>query len=47
LEEAGLSRMYAGLHYDFDIEAGQELGRSVARYGIRVADRRGMLFRIP
>lgn len=32
VEEAGLSRMYAGLHYRFDLEAGQELGRQVARY---------------
>src|SRR2546422_7083665 len=32
--EAGLSRMYAGIHYRFDIEAAQELGRSVARFTI-------------
>jgi membrane-associated phospholipid phosphatase len=32
--EAGLSRMYAGIHYRFDIEAGQTLGRSVARFTI-------------
>ena len=32
--EAGLSRMYAGIHYRFDIEAGQGLGRSVARFAI-------------
>jgi len=32
--EAGLSRMYAGIHYRFDIEAGQTLGRSVARFAI-------------
>ena len=28
--EAGLSRMYAGIHYRFDIEAGQALGRSLS-----------------
>jgi membrane-associated phospholipid phosphatase len=28
--QAGLSRMYGGIHYRFDIEAGQHLGRSVA-----------------
>ena len=28
--EAGLSRMLAGIHYRFDITAGQQLGRSVA-----------------
>src|SRR5213080_2992846 len=32
--QAGLSRMYAGIHYRFDIEAGQALGRSVAAYAI-------------
>jgi hypothetical protein len=32
--EAGLSRMYAGIHYRFDIEAGQALGRNVARFTI-------------
>ena len=32
--EAGLSRMYGGIHYRFDIEAGQELGRDVARFTI-------------
>ncbi len=29
---AGLSRMYGGLHYRFDITAGQLLGRQVAEY---------------
>ncbi len=38
--EAGLSRMYGGIHYRFDIEAGQTLGRNVARFAIR-ADARG------
>jgi len=32
--EAGLSRMYGGIHYGFDIEAGQQLGRSVAAFTI-------------
>ena len=32
IEEAGMSRIWAGLHYRFDCEAGQELGRQVARY---------------
>jgi len=32
--EAGLSRMYGGIHYRFDIEAGQQLGRSVAAFTI-------------
>jgi membrane-associated phospholipid phosphatase len=30
--EAGLSRMYAGIHYRFDITAGQNLGQAVARW---------------
>jgi len=34
--EAGLSRMYGGLHYRFDCEVGQELGRNVAEYVMRV-----------
>jgi membrane-associated phospholipid phosphatase len=38
--EAGLSRMYGGIHYRFDIEAGQVLGRSVAQFAI-AADRSG------
>lgn len=32
--EAGLSRMYGGIHYRFDITAGQELGRNVAAWAI-------------
>jgi membrane-associated phospholipid phosphatase len=32
--EAGLSRMYGGIHYRFDITAGQALGRNVARLTI-------------
>jgi membrane-associated phospholipid phosphatase len=36
--EAGLSRMYAGLHYRFDCEVGQELGRQVANWVLRVTE---------
>jgi membrane-associated phospholipid phosphatase len=32
--EAGLSRMYGGIHYRFDITAGQQLGREVAAWAI-------------
>ena len=28
--EAGMSRVYAGIHYHFDVEAGQGIGRRVA-----------------
>jgi hypothetical protein len=31
---AGLSRMYGGIHYRFDIDAGQALGRNVAHFAI-------------
>jgi membrane-associated phospholipid phosphatase len=36
--EAGSSRMYAGIHYRFDITAGQNLGQAVARWAIAHAD---------
>jgi membrane-associated phospholipid phosphatase len=32
VEAAGLSRMYAGIHYGFDIDAGRLLGQQVARH---------------
>ena len=32
--EAGLSRMYGGIHYRFDIDAGHVLGANVARFAI-------------
>lgn len=35
VEEAGISRLYAGLHYRFEITAGQELGNGVARLALR------------
>jgi len=30
ISTAGLSRMYAGLHYRFDVEAGEAIGRQAA-----------------
>ena len=30
VEEAGMSRIYAGIHYRFDVEAGQGVGRRAA-----------------
>jgi hypothetical protein len=30
VEEAGEARIYAGLHYRFDVTAGRELGEAVA-----------------
>ncbi len=32
--EAGLSRVYAGIHFMFDVTAGQQLGRAVADWAI-------------
>ena len=35
--KAGLSRLYGGIHYRFDCEVGQELGRNVAAYTLSQA----------
>lgn len=37
IEEAGEARIYAGLHFRFDIIAGRELGYAVAAYTLRMA----------
>jgi membrane-associated phospholipid phosphatase len=34
-QEASLSRLYGGIHYRFDMEAGIALGRNVARKALR------------
>ncbi|CAN5349271.1 hypothetical protein BH23GEM2_BH23GEM2_26040 [soil metagenome] len=39
VEEAGVARLYAGLHFHFDISAGQDLGFSVARATLEQAPR--------
>ncbi|HMQ07046.1 MAG TPA: phosphatase PAP2 family protein [Saprospiraceae bacterium] len=36
-EEAAISRVYGGIHYRFDAEAGIEQGRKVAEYTINIA----------
>jgi hypothetical protein len=36
LEQAGLSRMYGGIHYRFDIDAGETIGRSVGQLALQV-----------
>jgi membrane-associated phospholipid phosphatase len=41
--EAGLSRIYGGIHYRFDIEAGQALGRSTAEWAMDYDRRFGVL----
>jgi hypothetical protein len=39
VEEAGIARMYAGLHYRFDCETGRDLGRQVAENVMQVTAR--------
>ena len=34
VNDAGLSRMYAGIHYRFDVVAGKTLGQAVADWAI-------------
>jgi hypothetical protein len=34
MQEAGMSRIYGGLHYFFDVAAGQDLGRDVATWAM-------------
>ena len=34
-DEAGISRIYAGIHYRFDMDVGLALGRRIAEYAIR------------
>jgi membrane-associated phospholipid phosphatase len=43
LEQAGMSRIYAGIHYRVDMTAGQALGQSVGREAIRIDGRKGLL----
>jgi membrane-associated phospholipid phosphatase len=37
VEEAGVARLYAGLHYDFDVTAGQQLGYAIAALALERA----------
>ncbi|MGZ8455155.1 MAG: phosphatase PAP2 family protein [Gemmatirosa sp.] len=43
LAEAGQSRVIAGIHYPFDVAAGQTLGRSVALWAMAYDDSQGLL----
>ncbi|MGH7462943.1 MAG: phosphatase PAP2 family protein, partial [Longimicrobiales bacterium] len=47
MTQAGLSRMYGGIHYRFDITAGQALGAAVARLAISIDQSNGLLAAIP
>jgi len=40
VDQAGLARIYAGIHYRFDVDVGQQLGRQVARF-VGAVDRFG------
>jgi hypothetical protein len=42
-DEIGLSRLYAGIHYRFDIDVGLALGRRVAQHALQVDRDRGLL----
>jgi membrane-associated phospholipid phosphatase len=42
-DEIGLSRLYAGIHYRFDIDAGLALGQRVARRALEVDEKNGVL----
>ena len=46
LTQLGLSRMYAGIHYRFDISAGEELGASLAQFALSVDQKQGLLAKI-
>ena len=35
VEEAGMSRVYGGIHYRFDVEAGRDIGRAAAALALR------------
>lgn len=43
LAQAGLSRVYGGIHYPFDISAGQTLGRSVGAWALHYDRTQGLL----
>lgn len=41
--EAGMSRMYGGIHFRFDIDAGEELGRATAQHALAIDKQQGLL----
>jgi membrane-associated phospholipid phosphatase len=43
LAEAGLSRMYAGIHYRFDITAAVQIGTAVAQLALGIDQSQGLL----
>ena len=45
--QAGLARIYAGIHYRFDVETGAQLGRHVAQFAIEVERSRASAVVVP
>ena len=43
VSEAGLSRMYGGIHYRSDIVSGEQLGRATAQWAIGIDRQQGLL----
>jgi membrane-associated phospholipid phosphatase len=43
VEQASVSRMYAGIHYRFDVEAGQTLGNNVGNLAVSIDRSAGLL----
>ena len=41
--EAGMSRIHGGIHYRFDITAGEQLGRATAQRAIDIDETNGLL----
>jgi hypothetical protein len=35
VEEAGMSRVYGGIHFRFDCDAGRDIGRAAAQLALR------------
>ena len=40
-DEAGISRLYGGIHYRSDIDAGKDHGRRIGGYTVRFATEDG------
>ncbi len=47
VHEAGLARIYAGIHYRFDVETGAQLGRHVAQFAVEVERSRASAVVVP
>jgi hypothetical protein len=46
-DEIGLSRLYAGIHYRFDIDTGLAIGKSVGQLATQVDHDRGVQSVVP